>query len=69
MPILAVPASVTTIPRRVIAAIDFSPTSMHAARTAAAWLRLVMSCTSCPSCLSLATLRACCWPARGSLTV
>ena len=39
VPILAVPASVTTIPRRVIAAIDFSPTSMHAARTAAAWLR------------------------------
>jgi nucleotide-binding universal stress UspA family protein len=38
-PVLAMPASATTIPRRVIAAIDFSATSVHAARTAASWLR------------------------------
>lgn len=38
-PVLAMPASATAIPRRVIAAIDFSATSVHAARTAAAWLR------------------------------
>jgi len=38
-PVLAMPASATTIPRRVIAAIDFSATSVHAARTAAGWLR------------------------------
>ena len=38
-PVLAVPAPATTIPRRVIAAIDFSATSLRAARTAAAWLR------------------------------
>lgn len=38
-PVLAVPASATTIPRRVIAAIDFSATSVLAARTAAGWLR------------------------------
>jgi nucleotide-binding universal stress UspA family protein len=38
-PVLAVPASVTAIPRRVIAAIDFSPTSVRAAHTAAGWLR------------------------------
>jgi nucleotide-binding universal stress UspA family protein len=38
-PVLAVPATATTVPRRVIAAIDFSATSLHAARTATAWLR------------------------------
>jgi nucleotide-binding universal stress UspA family protein len=38
-PVLAVPASATAIPRRVIAAIDFSATSVLAARTAAGWLR------------------------------
>ena len=38
-PVLAVPAAATTIPRRVIAAIDFSATSVLAARTAAGWLR------------------------------
>ncbi len=39
VPVLAVPASATAIPRRVIAAIDFSATSMLAAHTAAGWLR------------------------------
>jgi nucleotide-binding universal stress UspA family protein len=38
-PVLAMPATATTIPRRVVAAIDFSTTSVHAARTAAGWLR------------------------------
>jgi nucleotide-binding universal stress UspA family protein len=38
VPVLAVPASATAIPRRVIAAIDFSATSVLAARTAASWL-------------------------------
>jgi nucleotide-binding universal stress UspA family protein len=38
-PVLAMPAFATGIPRRVIAAIDFSATSVYAARTAAGWLR------------------------------
>jgi nucleotide-binding universal stress UspA family protein len=38
-PVLAVPAQTTAIPHRVIAAIDFSATSVRAARTAAGWLR------------------------------
>jgi nucleotide-binding universal stress UspA family protein len=38
-PVLAMPASAPAIPRRVIAAIDFSATSVLAARTAASWLR------------------------------
>lgn len=37
-PVLAVPASGAAIPRNAVAAIDFSPTSMVAARTVARWL-------------------------------
>jgi nucleotide-binding universal stress UspA family protein len=37
-PILAVPASVSELPRRVVAAVDFTPTSICAAQTAARWL-------------------------------
>lgn len=37
-PVLAVPATTTAIPRHVVAAVDFSPTSLLAARTAARWL-------------------------------
>lgn len=37
-PVLAVPASATSIPHRAVAAIDFSPTSILAARTVARWL-------------------------------
>jgi len=38
-PVLAVPGQTSTIPRRVLAAIDFSATSARAARVAAGWLR------------------------------
>lgn len=38
-PVLAVPANATAIPSRVAAATDFSPTSLHAAKLAAQWLR------------------------------
>ena len=37
-PILAVPASVSELPHRVVAAVDFTPTSICAAQTAARWL-------------------------------
>ena len=37
-PVLAVPADATAIPRRAIVALDFSPTSLLAARTVARWL-------------------------------
>lgn len=37
-PVLAVPADATTIPHRVMVALDFSPTSLLAARTVAQWL-------------------------------
>jgi nucleotide-binding universal stress UspA family protein len=39
VPVLGVPAQMIAIPRRVVAAIDFSATSLRAARTAAEWLR------------------------------
>ena len=38
-PVLAVPADATTIPHRAIVALDFSPTSLLAARTVAHWLQ------------------------------
>lgn len=38
-PVLAVPAGATTIPRRVVAAVDFSPTSRRAAEIGARWLK------------------------------
>lgn len=38
-PVLAVPADATAIPRRAMAALDFSPTSLIAARTVAHWLQ------------------------------
>ena len=38
-PVLAVPADATTIPHRAMAALDFSPTSLLAARTVAHWLQ------------------------------
>jgi len=38
-PVLAVPSGAPTVPRRVVAAIDFSPTSCRAAALAARWLR------------------------------
>ena len=37
-PVLAVSATMTSLPRRVVAAIDFSPTSVASARTCASWL-------------------------------
>lgn len=37
-PVLAVPSTATSLPSRVVAAVDFSPTSLRAARTAAALL-------------------------------
>ncbi len=37
-PVLAIPASMTTVPRRIVAAIDFSVTSVAAAKTCARWL-------------------------------
>ncbi|HEU4642470.1 MAG TPA: universal stress protein [Gemmatimonadaceae bacterium] len=37
-PVLAVPGAATALPRRAVAAIDFSPTSLRAARTAATLL-------------------------------
>ena len=37
-PILAVPADATELPHRVVAAVDFTPTSIRAANTAARWL-------------------------------
>lgn len=37
-PVLAVPQTTTTIPRNVLAAIDFSPTSIASARACARWL-------------------------------
>jgi nucleotide-binding universal stress UspA family protein len=37
-PVLAVPLGMTTLPRRIVAAIDFSPTSVAAARLAASLL-------------------------------
>lgn len=37
-PILAVPGDATELPHRVVAAVDFTPTSIRAARTAARWL-------------------------------
>lgn len=38
LPVLAVPGDVSALPRRAIAAIDFSPTSIEAARLVATWL-------------------------------
>ena len=38
-PVLAVPADATTIPQRAMVAIDFSPTSLLAARTVATWMQ------------------------------
>ncbi len=38
-PVLAVPPDATAIPRRALAAIDFSPTSLRAAQVVAGWLR------------------------------
>ncbi|HEX6964857.1 MAG TPA: universal stress protein [Gemmatimonadaceae bacterium] len=38
VPVLAVPAGAAEVPHRVVAAIDFSPTSIEAARLAASWL-------------------------------
>jgi nucleotide-binding universal stress UspA family protein len=38
-PVLAVPPDVTALPRRVVAAVDFTPTSVRAAQLAAGWLR------------------------------
>jgi nucleotide-binding universal stress UspA family protein len=38
VPVLAVPSDADALPRRVVAAIDFTETSEVAARTAAAWL-------------------------------
>lgn len=38
-PVLAVPADATTIPHRAMVALDFSPTSLLAARTVAHWLQ------------------------------
>lgn len=37
-PVLAVPATMTALPRRVVAAIDFSPTSVASAKACARWL-------------------------------
>jgi nucleotide-binding universal stress UspA family protein len=37
-PVLAVPAAMASIPRRVVAAMDFSPTSIASARLCATWL-------------------------------
>jgi nucleotide-binding universal stress UspA family protein len=37
-PVLAVPATMTALPRRVLAAIDFSPTSIGSIRAYARWL-------------------------------
>jgi nucleotide-binding universal stress UspA family protein len=37
-PVLAVPQAVTSLPRNVVAAIDFSPTSVASAQTCAGWL-------------------------------
>lgn len=37
-PVLAVPATMTTLPRRVVAAIDFSPTSVASVKACARWL-------------------------------
>lgn len=37
-PVLAVPTNATSIPRRAVVALDFSPTSVLAARTVARWL-------------------------------
>lgn len=38
-PVLAVPSGATAIPQRAMAALDFSPTSLVAARTVAHWLQ------------------------------
>ena len=38
VPVLAVPAELTSLPRRVLAATDFSPTSLAGARATAQWL-------------------------------
>ncbi|HEV2180282.1 MAG TPA: universal stress protein [Gemmatimonadaceae bacterium] len=38
-PVLAMPAHATAIPRRAMVALDFSPTSLLAARTVAHWLQ------------------------------
>jgi nucleotide-binding universal stress UspA family protein len=38
VPVLAVPAELTSFPRRVLAATDFSPTSLAGARATAQWL-------------------------------
>lgn len=37
-PVLAVPDTATALPRRVVAALDFSPTSVRAVETVAPWL-------------------------------
>jgi len=37
-PVLAVPSTMTSLPRRVVAAVDFSPTSFASVRTVAQWL-------------------------------
>ena len=37
-PVLAVPANTANIPHRAVVAVDFSPTSVLAARTVARWL-------------------------------
>jgi len=37
-PVLALPANATSIPRRVMAAVDFTPTSIRAARVPLLWL-------------------------------
>lgn len=37
-PVLAVPAGATALPRRIVAAVDYSPTSLAAARIAASFL-------------------------------
>lgn len=37
-PVLAVPAATTAVPRRVLAAVDFTPSSLRAATLAASWL-------------------------------
>jgi nucleotide-binding universal stress UspA family protein len=37
-PVLAVPETMTSLPRRIIVAVDFSPTSVASARSCARWL-------------------------------
>lgn len=38
VPVLAVPAEMASLPRRILAATDFSPTSLASAKTTAQWL-------------------------------